>query len=308
VWSWRDGRAGRYVDLAVPTGRYLSVEECVVALSARELWRILEPVHGMIYFVPEAQERFAALGLDRMAGYFASRAAALGPVPGEVVVATFYNFNPVMVHAAVPAAWSVTSPAALVEARYEAAGAALRRGLGELASGDDVAELAELVRGAAERACGVPQGRPLFAAHAALEWPSEPLLVLWHGQTLLREFRGDGHVAALLLEGLSGIEALVVHAASGEVSAEALRRSRGWSEVEWSAAVEGLRSRGVLDASGALSAEGLELRGRVEGVTDSAASVAYSGLGEGERERFVELARPLSRAVVGAGMLPFAKR
>lgn len=277
-----------------------------MALSARELWRILEPVHGMIYFVPEAQERFAALGLDRMAGYFASRAAALGPVSGEVVVATFYNFNPAIVHAAVPAAWSVTTPEALVEARYEAVGAALRRGLGELA--DDVSELAGLVRGAAERACEVPQGRPLFAAHAALAWPEDPLLVLWHGQTLLREFRGDGHVAALLVEGLSGIEALVVHAASGEVSAEALRRSRGWSEAEWAAAVEGLRSRGVVDAEGGLSEAGLASRARVEGLTDAAAEVAYAGLGGGERERFVELARPLSRAVVASGMLPFAKR
>jgi hypothetical protein len=282
------------------------LEESSVVLSARELWRILEPLHGMIYFAPEAQERYAALGLDRTAGYFASRAAAMGPVPAEVVVATFYNFNPVAVHAAIPAAWATTTPAALLEARLDAANHALRRGLGELA--EDVAELADLARIAASRACESPQGRPLFAAHASLPWPDEPLLVLWHAQTLLREFRGDGHLAALLLEGLSGIEALVVHAASGEVPAEVLRRSRAWSVEEWAAAVEGLRARGVVDGAGALSAEGVELRARVEGRTDALAEAAYAELGEDKRERFVELARPLSRAVAAAGMLPFAKR
>lgn len=277
-----------------------------MVLSARELWRVLEPLHGMIYFAPEAQERYAALGLDRMAGYFASRGAALGAVSAEVVVATFYNFNPVIVRAAIPAAWSVASPAVLLEARLEAADQALRRGLGDLVA--DVSELAELTRIAAERACESPQGRPLFAAHAALPWPDEPLLVLWWAQTLLREFRGDGHVAALVVEGLSGLEALLVHAASGEVPAEALRRSRGWSESEWAEAAEGLRSRGVLDAEGGLGAVGLELRGRVEGRTDALAEVAYAELGEDKRERFVELARPLSRGVVEAGMLPFSRR
>ncbi|MCS7479613.1 hypothetical protein ACFFQW_19600 [Umezawaea endophytica] len=277
-----------------------------MVLSARELWRILEPLHGMIYFAPEAQERYAALGLDRSAGYFASRAAAMGPVSAEVVVATFYNFNPVIVHAAIPAAWEKATPAALLEARLDAVDHALRRGLGELA--DDVSELADLARVAADRARLTPQGRPLFAAHASLPWPEDPLLVLWHAQTLLREYRGDGHLAALLLEGLSGLEALVVHAASGEVSVEGLRRSRGWSEEEWAAATEGLRERGVVDAGGGLSESGVELRARVEGRTDAAAESVYAGLGAVERERFVELARPLSRAVVASGMLPFAKR
>jgi hypothetical protein len=277
-----------------------------VVLNARELWRILEPVHGMIYFAPEATERYVALGLDRASGYFASRAAALGPVPAEVVVATFYNFNPVLVHAAIPAAWEKATPAALLAARLDAADHALRRGLGDLVY--EVDELAALVRLAAERACESVRGRPLFAAHAALPWPDAPHLVLWHAQTLLREFRGDGHVAALLLDGLSGIEALVLHAASGEVTAEALRVSRGWSTEAWAEAVEGLRARDLVDAEGALTAAGREFRGRIEERTDAMAEGPWAALGEDKRARYVELARPLSRAVVAAGMIPFAKR
>jgi hypothetical protein len=275
-------------------------------LSARELWRILEPVHGMIYFAPEATERYVALGLDRASGYFASRAAALGPVPAEVVVATFYNFNPVLVHAAIPAAWEKASPAALLAARLDAADHALRRGLGDLVH--EVDELSALVRIAAERAGESVGGRPLFAAHAALPWPDVPHLVLWHAQTLLREFRGDGHVAALLLDGLSGIEALVLHAASGEVTSEALRVSRGWSTEAWAEAVEGLRVRGLVDAEGALTPAGREFRGRIEERTDVAAEGPWAALGEDKRARYVELARPLSRAVAAAGMIPFVKR
>ncbi|WNV86635.1 SCO6745 family protein [Umezawaea sp. Da 62-37] len=273
--------------------------------NARELWRILEPLHGMIYFVPEGQQRYAALGLDRTAGYFASRAAALGPVSAEVVIATFYNFNPTLVHGAIPAAWEKTTPEALLAARLDAADTALRRGLGDLVT--QTGELGALARRAAEKACETPQGRPLFAAHAALPWPEEPLLALWWAQTLLREYRGDGHLAALLLEGLSGIEALVVHSGSGEVTAEALRRTRGWSTEEWSAAVDGLRVRRLVDGEGVLTEAGLELRARVEGRTDEMAEGPYTVLDQTERERYVELARPLSRAIVAAGLLPFKK-
>src|SRR5881398_3560421 len=119
--------------------------------TTRTTWRALEAYHGMIYFSPEAAKAYKELGLNGRAGYFASRSAAFGPVPAEVVVATFFNFNPVAVRAAIPAAWSVTTPEALVAARVDAADHALRRGLGELVGG--VSELADLARIAAERAC-----------------------------------------------------------------------------------------------------------------------------------------------------------
>src|SRR5947209_12607318 len=76
---------------------------------ARKTWRTLEPIHGLIYFAPEAAEHYAAIGIDGRAGYFASRAAAMGPVTAEVVIATFFNFNPGLVRAAIPAAWAKAS-------------------------------------------------------------------------------------------------------------------------------------------------------------------------------------------------------
>ncbi|MGH9170100.1 MAG: SCO6745 family protein [Acidimicrobiales bacterium] len=274
---------------------------------ARKTWRTVEPLHAMIYFVPEAGEEYGAAGLEgsRM-GYFASRAAAFGPAPAEVVIATFYNFEPSLVRRAIPRAWSLASPADLLLARRRAADRALRRGLGEdLADSDSVVEAAALVRRAAEAACEHPEGRPLFAAHASLAWPEEPLLDLWHGQTLLREFRGDGHVAALLLADIGPVEALVLHEASGEIPPGFLQVSRAWDDSEWAAAVERLRDRGLLTSAGALglSPGGAALRQRVEDETDARALAPYRALGAESCDRLRDVARPLSKAVVANGLM-----
>ena len=170
---------------------------------ARRAHRVLEPIHTLIYFVPEGGERYAALGVTGgMRGYFASRSAALGVVPAEVVVATFYNFSPTHVAKAIPSVWEATTPEQVLAARLDAVDAALQRLLGDAVPSEEMAEAAGLAREAAESADVV--GRPLFAAHASLPWPEQPHLALWHAATLLREHRGDGHIAALVLAGLSG--------------------------------------------------------------------------------------------------------
>lgn len=263
-----------------------------------------EPIHAMIYFAPEAPERYAALGVGPQDGYFASRGAAFGECGPGVVAATFYNFNPDLVARALPAVWESTSADAMVEARLSAVDAALTRGLGaDVLAAPEVAEAAELARKAAEAATAWPHGRPLFAAHAELPWPDEPHLVLWHAQTLLREFRGDGHVATLVAGGISGIEALVLHVATGQADERFLRVSRGWRREAWAAATDGLRERGLLDESGAFTDAGRELRAEVEATTDRLAQPAYDVLGADGCERLAELTRPLSRTLVKAGML-----
>jgi len=221
------------------------------------------------------------------------------------VGACFFNFNPDLVRHAIPAAWDFAAPEALLAARVEAADNALRRGLGELLNSEGLAESAELARRAAVAACDHQQGRPLFAAHAALPWPDTPHLVLWHAQTLLREFRGDGHIAALVLAGLSGLDANILHAASGEVSTKFLRGSRAWSDEQWNGGVERLRAEGLLAPGEELSlAEpGQRLRQGIEDRTDEASVAAYAALGEDGCERLRELARPIRRAILDAGLL-----
>lgn len=274
---------------------------------ARKTWRTLEPIHGMIYFVPEAEECYARLGLrgGRM-GYFASRAAAMGAVPAEVVIATFYNFSPGLVRRCIPEAWSLAAPADITRARFEAVDLSLRRGLGEEAlESAEMAEAADLARRAARAAAEDLHGRPLFAAHASLEWPTSPHLVLWHAQTLLREYRGDAHIAALLLAGLDPVEALVTHAAVGEVPVDVLRATRAWSGAEWDAGCERLRLRGLITdtTQPTFTEAGWSLRKRIEDQTDVSSLPPYEALGEEACTRLRALVRPLSQAVVAAGLL-----
>jgi len=270
---------------------------------ARKTWRTLEPIHGFIYFAPEAAESYAALGIEGTAGYFASRSAAMGRVGADVVIAAFYNFNPELVRAAIPAVWGKASPEEVLAARLEVADRVLRRVLGDAVTGPAMERAAALARTAADAACTRLEGRPLFAGHAQLEWPRPPHLVLWHAQTLLREYRGDGHMAALTTAGLTGIESLVVHAATGEITAEALRTTRAWSEGEWAAGVDSVRSRGWLaDGAGLrLSESGAAHRQGIEDITDRAALGAYVALGEDGCAELRSLVRPFSQAVVAAG-------
>ncbi|MEU5278117.1 hypothetical protein AB0G87_17055 [Streptomyces asoensis] len=274
---------------------------------ARETWRTLEPYHGAVYFSPEAASRYAELGVDAKTGYFASRSAALGTATADLVIATFYNFNPQLVRRAIPAAWEAATPEQFASARLAGIDATLRRILGAEVDSPEMARAAELARALADVAVGHPQGRPLFAAHAALPWPSAPHLVLWHAQTLLREFRGDGHVGALLTAGLSGLEALVTHAAAGDVDAGVLRGSRAWTPQQWDEAVQGLRERGWLDDGPdvALSEDGARRRAEIEDTTDRLAALPYLTLGPADCAELCSLVRPFSLAVAKE-LLPWA--
>jgi hypothetical protein len=268
------------------------------ALRARKTWRTLEPLHGMVYFVPEAAEAYGRLGITGRAGYFASRAAPMGAVTADVVVSTFFNFNPELVHAAIPASWEIATPAAMVAARFDAVDAAFRRLLGdEVVASAEMGRAAELARSAAEEAGRRAEGRPLAAAHADLAWPTEPHLVLWHAQSILREYRGDGHIAQLVVHGLSGIEALVTHAAAGDVPPHLLRATRDWPREAWDAAVDALRGRGLLEQGEELrfTESGARQRQAIEDGTDALAAAPYTALGEERCAELRALARPWSR-------------
>lgn len=274
-------------------------------ITARQTWRTVEPIHGMIYFSPEATAAYESLGLTGRMGYFASRAAPMGAVPAEVVIATFFNFRPQLVRDAIPEAWNRATPAQIVDARVGAADLALRRSLPDAIGTPELAEAAELARRAAEVACDHLGGRPLFAGHASLAWPDDPHLVLWHAQSLLREFRGDGHIAALVAAGLNGLEAAITHVATGDVPGAVMLATRDWPEDEWQAGIEGLRERGILEpgAELALTETGRAQRQWIEDATDAAAVVAYDALGDEGCARLRARVRPYSRAIVDGGLL-----
>jgi hypothetical protein len=267
---------------------------------ARALAQRLEPIHVVTYFAPEARAAFDAAGYRGFwMGYFAGRAAPLGPVGAEIVSATFYNFSPARVARAIPDAWSFAPPSAALSARSEGAVQALRRSLGELAAGAEVATAADLATRAAQHA--PVEGRALFAANHALPWPDDALAALWHAATLLREHRGDGHVAALLAGGISGREAHVIHSAAGRVARAVLTVSRDYTDEEWDAIVDELRQRGLLLAGGELSDAGRALKDDVESRTDRLALTAFDCLDDDEIDQLTAALTPLTRAVVAAG-------
>lgn len=275
---------------------------------ARRTWRTLEPYHGLVYFAPEAAARYEALGVEGFGGYFASRAAAMGAVAPEVVVATFFNFNPVVVHAAIPSSWAAAPPVRWLDARLAGIDAALRRSLGDDVVGSaDVAEAADLIRPAAAAVAdpAVAAGRPLALAHAAVPRPDEPHLALWHSISVLREHRGDGHVSCLVEAGVDGCGALVQHAASGDVPRAALQTSRAWRDDDWQAAAERLADRGWIDDDGAFTDAGRAARDAIEQRTDELAAPPWAVIGEEACDRLRTLVRPLSKAIVASGTFGF---
>ncbi|GGT34875.1 SCO6745 family protein [Streptomyces purpureus] len=270
----------------------------------RQLWHLLEPLHAVVYYAPQAFEEAAALGYatdERWPSYFAWRAAPLGEAGAGRVAAAFYSFRPGMVARYVPHAWRIAAPGDVLAARSRAVNRIYRELLGDAVDGPELAEAAALARRAAEAA--VTAGRPLAAANAELAWPEPAHLVLWQAATILREHRGDGHLAALLLAGLDPVEALVSFAAAGAAPREVFA-SRGWSEEEWAAAHDRLVARGLLAPGGTATETGRALRAEVELRTDELAAGPWDALGPERTARLADLLGDPWLAVIGSGLLP----
>jgi hypothetical protein len=281
---------------------------------ARQMWTCYEAVHAVTYFTPEAREALEAAGLRGFwRGYFAARAAPLGPVDAAPVTALFFNFAPSMVGRALPDVWSRAAPQEVLQARRAGAAAALRRlvegasaGSGSTESAvEEAAVLAELAVAHADTA-----GRALAAANAALPaanaalpaGEAEPLARLWQAATTLREHRGDGHVAALVAAGLTGCQVLVLRSALDGYP-EVYQQHRGWTDEQWAAARDELIGRGWLDPAGQPTATGRDGYQAVEETTDKIAAGPWRGLGSERTDRLAALLLPIAYAVSTA--LPY---
>ncbi|MER7461433.1 hypothetical protein [Streptomyces sp. NPDC097981] len=274
--------------------------------AARTCWHAaINPLHATIYFSPDLGKEFAALGVtERPAVNLASRSAAMGAVGAGTVTATFYNYRHDFVARHLPAVWDTITPEQALDARLRAADSTLRRLLGaETVESPELAEAADLALRATE-GC-TRHARTLYAAHADLPVPEEPHLRLWHATTLLREHRGDGHLAALLLAGLDPLEALVSHTATGRgMTPKWIKAIRGWEQSDLDAAVDRLRERGILAEDGELTEEGKAVRERLEDDTDRLDAAPYEHLGADGLARLAELGGGFVMKAVAAGAFP----
>jgi hypothetical protein len=268
---------------------------------ARRLFDLIEPIAMVNFASDEPNEAMAALGFRTYwDGYFAGRSAPLGRVPAEVVHAAFYNFADGEVARHIPKVWDTTTPKAAHAAREQGCVAALRRILGDLVEAPGLARAADLLAKAATSA--PTEGRVMYAGLRALPVPEEPVARLWHAANMLREHRGDGHIAALVSERIGGTEAHVLSALDmGIHPAESFGRIHHLPTSRVAEVMDGLRDRGLLDASGRFTDAGRATKDRIESLTDALAEAAYEGLEPVELAELVASLEPVSARLVATG-------
>lgn len=268
---------------------------------ARRLFELTEPISLVNFFSPEPNEAMAALGFSTYwDGYFAGRSAPLGRVPAEVVHAAFYNFAEGEVARHIPKVWDTTTPEAAHHARQQGCVAALRHILRDLVETPELARAADLL---AEASTGAPtEGRVMYAALRTLPMPDEPVARLWHAANMLREHRGDGHIAALVTERIGGTEAHVLTALDqGIYPAESFGRIHHLPKARLAEVMDGLRERGLLDASGRFTDAGRATKDRIEARTDALAEAPYAALAPADLEELIGSLEPISSRLVATG-------
>jgi hypothetical protein len=259
-------------------------------VPARRMWTLYEPVHALTYFAPEGRAAFEDAGLRGFwRGYFAGRAAPLGPTGPAPIVASFFGFAPAMVARALPGVWDLIAPSQALRARTSGAQAAI----GRLLPDHDLEPVAELLEQAIS---GLDvAGRVLGAANAALPADEGGAARMWRAATVLREHRGDGHVAALVAAELDGCESLVLRSTL-DIAREDLQPNRGWTDAEWDGARQRLTERGWIDAGGHPTEEGADVHRAVEEATDRAAARPWQALGPERVDRLITLLTPIAKA------------
>jgi hypothetical protein len=268
---------------------------------ARRLFELTEPISLVNFFSTEPNDAMAALGFrNYWDGYFAGRSAPLGRVPAEVVHAAFYNFADGEVARHIPKVWDTATPEAAHAAREQGCVAALRRILGDLVETAGLARAAELL---AKASTGAPtEGRVMYAGLRTLPMPEDPVARLWHAANMLREHRGDGHIAALVCERIGGTESHVLSALDMDIyPAESFGRIHHLPKARLAEVMDGLRDRGLLDATGRFTDAGRATKDRIESLTDALAEAPYDALEPLELDQLTASLEPISRRLRATG-------
>jgi len=279
------------------------MDSATLSARARKLGSVLEPLTGQVYFSPECHSNYVELGFDPSpsqskgvalpdgAAYFTSRGSVLGQVPGEVVAAAFAVFNPDVVIPSVALGWSRTDAATIGRARDDGGIAQLVRLLGEAPEG--LGRVNDLLGRAIEPLR--PEGRPLYAGLRSLPIPDSPIGAMWRMGDMLREYRGDSHIAAWTSAGVNAAEISLLTELYWGLPLRSYSRTRAWTDADFDAATESLRGRDLIDADG-LTTRGREARELIETVTDAQMAGVIAAIGD-DLEDLFEILEPWGFAV-----------
>ncbi len=273
--------------------------------TVARLHSITTGFHVFIYFCPEAGASYATEGIEGRGGYFASRTAAMGPLPTEMVTATFYNFSPGIVAPAMDGVWDSVTAEQMQLARWRAVAEVCDATCRDALTEAEVDEALALAQRSVDALTW--EGRPLAAGNQAAmalldasEFADDKLVRLWQLVTIIREWRGDAHIGLLIAEPLTGAECTVIsHALKGGFT----KASRAWPDEVWDAAVARLTADGWISDEETLTAEGAARREALEARTNEVSAPVWAGFDDAEVNRLGDLLQPLVDGIAEAGHL-----
>ncbi|WP_447035560.1 SCO6745 family protein [Streptomyces sp. DSM 118878] len=270
--------------------------------AVREVSLTINAAHLFIYFIPEAPEEAAELGVSEDGpAYFAFRSAPMGPAPWQVTLAAFYNFSPQAVRA-MTGVWDTATPQQWQAARFAAVERAVQR-VGVDLTADQIAEARSLIDPVVARADYA--GKTMAAANASIPLPSDPLVALWQQLTVVREWRGDAHFTVLAANGIGPCDCNVLQSATGHFPEAIARATRLWNDEEVAASVTRLAERGWLNSDGTATDAGIAAREQMETETDEHCAALWTPIGEANVRRLTSLILPIHDAFVEVGTYPF---
>ncbi len=272
------------------------IEAVANGAPARRLRDAAEPIAMHAVWSKHTNARLAASGLNFLTGYVYGRAAALGETAGLVVASTFAAFSPALVISLYDEARTHLSPAEIMAARDQAT----IESLSQVLTGEDVSgAVAILKRGLA---VADPTGRPLFAALLSREWPTDPIGQLWRACDLVREHRGDSHIAAYITAGLTPVEMNILTELFLGMPLGTYSATRAWDETQTNRALADLATKNLL-ADGQLTATGRKLRQEIEDHTDAMEQALVDAIGPDLNSLVAQL-NQWSDKCIAAGAFP----
>ena len=268
---------------------------------ARRLRDAVEPIATIGWWSRAAADAALALGHDFFDGYVWGRAAALGAdVATPVVVSAFGVFNGALLGPVYEHGRSVSSRPAVLASRSSGAAAGLR----DATSGIDENMISTVGASLLAALSTLEPGpRHLFGALQALPVPDDPYGRLWRAAELVREHRGDTHLAACAAAGLDMAEMNVLTEVWLGYPVGEYSSTRGFDPASLASAVESLAGRGWMTDGGVLTSAGRAARDAVESATDVGQARLVEAIGAG-LDDVVAVLGHISDAVLEARAAP----